>query len=172
MAAAATPPSAQSCGAAMRFEVSDGVTPTPIGGVRARLHSGTDGSFAELVPTTSGALLPTGLRARALTGACINGVELIMGISGVDPILQPCQETPPADLGLVLRPIGSGLVAIDRLGLNAGTVAQITTPAPGSKFASPQETQFALATDANGGFGALAVYSGGAWKMATLVPLA
>jgi hypothetical protein len=52
----------------------------------------------------------------------------------------------------------------------SGTVAEITGGA--GIWSAPVNAQMALATDANAGAGAVAVRVGGAWLMATLVPLA
>jgi len=157
------------CGAAARFEASDGVTPQSIGAVRARKHSGTDGTLMELAPAYAGTLCPTGLRARATAASCINGVELIMGPSGTDPILQPCQETPPTNLGLTIQPIGTGVLRLKRPVVPSGTVADInggTAP-----FNAPVAGQLAWATNATGG-PTLAIYTGSAWVMATVSALA
>lgn len=157
------------CGAAARFEASDGVTPESIGAVRARKHSGTDGTLMELAPAYAGTLCPTGLRARATAASCINGVELIMGPSGTDPILQPCQETPPTDLGLTIQPIGTGVLRLKRPVVPSGTVADISGGT--APFNSPVAGQLAWATDATGG-PTLAIYTGSAWVMATVSALA
>jgi hypothetical protein len=152
-----------------RFEASDGVTPQSIGAVRARKHSGTDGTLMELAPAYAGTLCPTGLRARATAASCINGVELIMGPSGTDPILQPCQETPPTNLGLTIQPIGTGVLRLKRPVVPSGTVADInggTAP-----FNAPVAGQLAWATNATGG-PTLAIYTGSAWVMATVSALA
>lgn len=158
-------------GVTHRLDVASGATVLAAGAVRARYHSDIErGSFTEIAPTYGGTVTACGLRCRAAEASCISAIEVVMAAGVADPVLQPCRETPPADLGMILRPIGSGIISTERLGLHSGTVAQITGGT--GKFASPQESQCALATDANSGAGALAIYTGGAWKMATLAPLA
>jgi len=92
----------------------------------------------------------------------------IKGAAGVSPELYAAGDD--ADINVRVAPKGAGGVVLSRPELPTGTVAEITGGA--GEFASPRPRQFAWCSDANGGAGAVAVYTGAAWVMATTAPLA
>lgn len=144
-----------------------------LGDLRARSMGSNDDvdCYVEMRAGNSRGNYGAGIRCRSSVADARRGVEVLCAGSSGIPTLRPCEFSDGGDLSLNVQPQGAGVLNLLRAKANLlrGTVSDITTP--NAPFTTPGEGDTVIASDANGGAGALAVYLGGSWKMAALTAL-